>query len=89
MSNRFKDYHEKLKSNKTVILSDDEMDIYSKTSGNMGVSHSHPEWDDQKASDEELDRDGFDSKKNKTILRNLERETKNRIGEEVAGVMTT
>ena len=45
MANRFKDYRAQLKSNKTVVLSDDELSLYSKTANNEGVSHEHKDWD--------------------------------------------
>ena len=71
MANHFKDYQAKLKSNKTVVLSDDELSLYSKTANNEGVSHEHKDWDI--VSEETIP--GFDEK-NKTIQRNLEREQK-------------
>lgn len=74
MANRFKDYHEKLKSNKTVILSDDEVNLYSKTSNNEGISHANADW---MISAEKPNDVGFAvSEKEKTILRNTEREQK-------------
>ncbi len=71
MANHFKDYQAKLKSNKTVVLSDDELKIYSKTANNEGISHEHKDWD---IVPEETTPE-FDEK-NKTIQRNLEREQK-------------
>ena len=71
MANHFKDYQAKLKSNKTVVLSDDELSLYSKTANNEGVSHEHKDWD---IVSEETTPE-FDEK-NKTIQRNLEREQK-------------
>lgn len=71
MANRFKDYRAQLKSNKTVVLSDDELSLYSKTANNEGVSHEHEDWD--MVSEETIPE--FDEK-NKTIKRNLEREQK-------------
>ena len=71
MANRFKDYRAQLKSNKTVVLSDDELNLYSKTANNEGVSHEHKDWDVvPKETIPEFD------EKNKTIQRNLEREQK-------------
>ena len=71
MANRFKDYREQLKSNKTVVLSDDELNLYSKTTNNEGVSHEHKDWDVvPKETIPEFD------EKNKTIKRDLEREQK-------------
>ena len=71
MANRFKDYREQLKSNKTVVLSDDELNLYSKTTNNEGVSHEHKDWDIvPKETIPEFD------EKNKTIKRDLEREQK-------------
>lgn len=74
MANRFKDYHEKLKSNKTVILSDDEVSLYAKTSNNEGVSHNHQEWASIRASQEDVAVEN--TEKERTILRNVEREQK-------------
>ena len=71
MANRFKDYRAQLKSNKTVVLSDDELNLYSKTANNEGVSHEHRDWDI--ASKEIVSE--FDEK-DKTIKRDLEREQK-------------
>ena len=71
MANHFKDYREQLKSNKTVVLSDDELNLYSKTANNEGVSHEHKDWDVvPKETIPEFD------EKNKTIKRDLEREQK-------------
>ena len=71
MANRFKDYREQLKSNKTVVLSDDELNLYSKTTNNEGVSHEHKDWDVvPKETIPEFD------EKDKTIKRDLEREQK-------------
>ena len=71
MANRFKDYRAQLNSNKTVVLSDDELNLYSKTANNEGISHEHKDWD---IVPEETTPE-FDEK-NKTIQRNLEREQK-------------
>ena len=71
MANRFKDYRAQLKSNKTVVLSDDELSLYSKTANNEGVSHEHKDWDI--ASEETIPE--FDEK-DRTIKRDLEREQK-------------
>ena len=74
MANRFKDYREKLKSNKTVILSDDEVNLYSKTSNNEGVSHVNADW--IISAEKPNDAESAVSEKEKTILRNAEREQK-------------
>ena len=74
MSNRFKDYHEKLKSNKTVILSDDEVSLYSKTSNNEGISHEHQDWMPIRTLQEDAAVEN--AEKERTILRNAEREQK-------------
>ena len=71
MANRFKDYREQLKSNKTVVLSDDELNLYSKTAKSEGGSHEHKDWD--VVPKETIPK--FDEK-NKTIKRDLEREQK-------------
>ena len=71
MANRFKDYRAQLKSNKTVVLSDDELNLYSKTTNNEGVSHEHKDWDVvPKETIPEFD------EKDRTIKRDLEREQK-------------
>ena len=44
MANCFKDYRAQLKSNKTVVLSDDELRLYSRTANNEGVSHANVDW---------------------------------------------
>ena len=71
MANRFKDYREQLNSNKTVVLSDDELSLYSKTANNEGISHEHKDWD---IVSEEIIPE-FDEK-DRTIKRDLEREQK-------------
>ena len=71
MANRFKDYRAQLKNNKTVVLSDDELNLYSKTANNEGVSHEHKDWD---IVSEEIIPE-FDEK-DRTIKRDLEREQK-------------
>ena len=71
MANRFKDYRAQLKINKTVVLSDDELSLYSKTANNEGVSHEHKDWDI--VSEETIPE--FDEK-DRTIKRDLEREQK-------------
>lgn len=74
MANRFKDYREKLKSNKTVILSDDEVNLYSRTANNEGVSHERQDWTSIQPSQEDLVVEN--TEKERTILRNAEREQK-------------
>lgn len=86
MANHFKEYKNNINRNKNTVLSEEEITFYGKTSGNTGISHSHPEWDVRKVPAEDSDRDEFDSEKNKTILRDRERESKNRIGEDVSEV---
>ena len=71
MANRFKDYRAQLKRNKTVVLSDEQLSLYSKTANNEGVSHEHKDWDI--VSEENLPE--FDEK-DRTIKRDLEREQK-------------
>ena len=78
MANRFKDYRAKLKSNKTVVLSDDELALYSKTTNNEGVSHAHEDWVDAEKQSSIIGEDypvEF-SEKEKTIARDFEREQK-------------
>lgn len=86
MANHFKEYKNNINRNKNTVLSEEEITLYGKTSGNAGISHPHPEWDVRKVPSEGSDRDEFDSEKNKTILRDRERENKSRIGEEVSEV---
>ena len=78
MANRFKDYRAQLKSNKTVVLSEDELALYSKTTNNEGVSHAHEDWVDAEKQSSIIGEDcpvEF-SEKEKTIARDLEREQK-------------
>ena len=77
MANRFKDYRAQLKSNKTVVLSDDEVSLYSKTSNNEGISHEHQDWTPIRNSQEDVAIE--DVEKERTILRNAEREQKAKI----------
>ena len=86
MANRFKDYRAQLNSNKTVVLSDDELKLYSKTVNNEGVSHANVNWGDcvvfidtnkrNKVADEDVPEVPDNSDKEKTIIRNMEREQK-------------
>ena len=86
MANRFKDYRAQLKSNKTVVLSDDELRLYSRTANNEGVSHANVDWGDcviftgTNKRNEVADEDALEvpdnSDKEKTIIRNMEREQK-------------
>lgn len=77
MANHFKDYHAKINNNKTSVLSDDEIERYSKTSNNEGVSHEHTNWiipTKETLADESICND-----KERTIVRNTEREQKIKI----------
>ena len=86
MANRFKDYRAQLKSNKTVVLSDDEVNLYSRTVNNEGVSHANVDWGDcvvftgtnkrNEVADEDVPEVPDNSDKEKTIIRNMEREQK-------------
>ena len=86
MANRFKDYRAQLKSNKTVVLSDEELKLYLKTANNEGVSHANIDWgNDVLSSDakkysgetgEDVSEVPDNSDKEKTIIRNMEREQK-------------
>ena len=86
MANRFKDYRAQLNSNKTVVLSDDELKLYSKTVNNEGVSHANVDWGDcvvfidtnkrNKVVDEDVPEVPDNSDKEKTIIRNMERKQK-------------
>ena len=86
MANRFKDYRAQLKSNKTVVLSDDELRLYSRTVNNEGVSHANVDWSDcvvfigtnkrNEVADEDVLEVPDNSDKEKTIIRNMEREQK-------------
>ena len=78
MANHFKDYRAKINNNKTSILSEDELALYSKTTNNEGVSHAHEDW---AAAEKQSSIIGEDypvefSEKEKTIARDLEREQK-------------
>lgn len=77
MANHFKEYKAKINSNKTVILSDDELTLYSKTTNNEGVSHEHSDWISVRATQE--NRDIENAEKERTILRNTEREQKAKV----------
>lgn len=84
MANRFKDYRAQLKSNKTVVLSDEELKLYLKTANNEGVSHANIDWgndvvDTKKyggETGEDVSEAPDNSDKEKTIIRNMEREQK-------------
>jgi hypothetical protein len=76
MANRFKDYRAQLKSNKTVVLSDDELNLYSKTANNEGVSHEHTNW--IITTKETLEDESICNDKERTVVRNMEREQKNK-----------
>ena len=86
MANRFKDYRAQLKSNKTVVLSDDEVSLYSRTVNNEGVSHANTDWGDcvafigtnkrNEVANEDMPEVPDNSDKEKTIIRNMEREQK-------------
>ena len=78
MANHFKDYRAKINNNKTSILSEDELALYSKTTNNEGVSHAHEDWVTAEKQSSIIGEDspvGF-SEKEKTIARDLEREQK-------------
>ena len=74
MANRFKDYRAQLKSNKTVVLSDDEVSLYSKTSNNEGISHEHQDWTSAQPSQDDMVAEN--TEKERTVLRNAAREQK-------------
>lgn len=78
MANHFKDYRAKINNNKTSILSDDELVLYSKTTNNEGVSHAHEDWlaAEKQSPIVEEDFPIEFSEKEKTIARYLEREQK-------------
>lgn len=84
MANRFKDYRAQLKSNKTVVLSDEELKLYLKAANNEGVSHANIDWgndvvDTKKyggETGEDVSEVPDNSDKEKTIIRNMEREQK-------------
>ena len=78
MANHFKDYRAKINNNKTSILSEDELALYSKTTNNEGVSHAHEDWVDTEKQSSIIGEDcpvEF-SEKEKTIARDFEREQK-------------
>ena len=84
MANRLNDYRAQLKSNKTVVLSDEELKLYLKTANNEGVSHANIDWgndvvDTKKyggETGEDVSEVPDNSDKEKTIIRNMEREQK-------------
>ena len=86
MANRFKDYRAQLKSNKTVVLSDEELKLYLKTANNEGISHANIDWGNDAVpadakkyggeTDEDVSEVPDNSDKEKTIIRNMEREQK-------------
>lgn len=84
MANRFKDYRAQLKNNKTIVLSDEELKLYLKTANNEGVSHANIDWgndvvDTKKyggETGEDVSEVPDNSDKEKTIIRNMEREQK-------------
>ena len=84
MANRFKDYRAQLKSNKTVVLSDEELKLYLKTANNEGVSHANIDWGNDVVdakkyggeTGEDVSEVPDNSDKEKTIIRNMEREQK-------------
>ena len=74
MANRFKDYRAQLKSNKTVVLSDDELKIYSRTANNEGISHDCQDWTSAQPSQDDMVAEN--KEKERTVLRNAAREQK-------------
>lgn len=76
MANHFKDYRAKINNAKDPV-SDDELIKYLRTANNEGASHDHADW---KVSEvdatitAEINPDSED--KERTILRNIEREQK-------------
>ena len=82
MANRFKDYRAQLKSNKTVVLSDEELKLYLKTANNEGVSHANIDWgndvvDTKKyggETGEDVSEVPDNSDNERTIFRNMERD---------------
>ena len=79
MANHFKDYRAKINNNKTSILSEDELALYSKTTNNEGVSHAHEDWVAAEKQSSIIGEDDYPvefSEKEKTIARDLEREQK-------------
>lgn len=74
MANRFKDYRAQLKSNKTVVLSDDELKIYSRTANNEGISHDRQDWTSAQPSQDDMVAEN--TEKERTVLRNAAREQK-------------
>ena len=78
MANHFKDYRAKINNNKTSILSEDELALYSKTTNNEGVSHAHEDW---AAAEKQSSIIGEDypvefSEKEKTIARDFKKKKK-------------
>lgn len=76
MANHFKDYRAKINNTKEPV-SDDELVKYLRTANNEGSSHDHADWKvagTDIATTTETDPDSED--KERTILRNIEREQK-------------
>lgn len=76
MANHFKDYRAKINNAKEPV-SDDELVKYLRTANNEGVSHDHADWKTTEidmATTAEINPE--DEDKERTILRNIEREQK-------------
>lgn len=76
MANHFKNYRAKINNTKEPV-SDDELVKYLRTANNEGSSHDHADWKTTAINvkeSSEIDPDNED--KERTILRNIEREQK-------------
>lgn len=76
MANHFKDYRAKINNAKEPV-SDDELVKYLRTVNNEGVSHDHANWKTTEidmTTTTEINPESED--KERTILRNIEREQK-------------
>lgn len=74
MANRFKDFH--ANRNKTVVLTEEEIEQYSNTANNKGADHSRTDWKSPIARKiDEID-ENLNIEKERTILRAQQREEK-------------
>lgn len=74
MANRFKDF--RANRNKTVILTEEEIEQYSNTANNKGVDHSRIDWESPIARKTDAIDEKLNIEKERTILRAQQREEK-------------
>ena len=81
MANHFKNYQAQIRRTKNNEISAEDLEKFSNTVNNAGVTHEHKEWDKpiQEPSVEENPESAESWKeKEKTIKRNIEREQKSK-----------